>query len=68
MLRRVDGDTTHLHLTIETDSEPIAGSVAGPDEEPRRFSGWIELAAAIEYARSRFAGPAGCHGGLSGTG
>jgi hypothetical protein len=64
----VDGATTHLRLTIETDSEPIAGSVAWPDEEPHRFSGWIELAAAIECARSRFAGPAGCQGSLPSTG
>jgi hypothetical protein len=40
-----------MQLLIEIGSEPIAGSVivgAGP---PQRFSGWIELVAAIESAR-----------------
>jgi hypothetical protein len=48
----VEGKTAHLHLAIETGSEPIAGSLKGPDEEPRKFSGWIELVEAIEQIRS----------------
>jgi hypothetical protein len=48
----VDGTNTQLNLVIETGSDPIAGSIAGPDEEPRTFSGWIELVDAIETARA----------------
>jgi hypothetical protein len=48
----MEGKNAQLHLTIETGSEPIAGSLNGPDTEPRRFSGWIELVEAIERIRS----------------
>ena len=44
--------TAHLHLAIDTGSEPISGSLTGPDEQPYRFSGWIELVEAIERIRS----------------
>ena len=46
------GKTAYLHLAIETGSEPIAGSLNGPDDQPRKFSGWIELVEAIEQIRS----------------
>lgn len=52
MLRRVEGNTAHLHLEIQAGSDPIAGSIGGPGEEPRSFSGWIELAEAIEAVRA----------------
>jgi hypothetical protein len=55
MLSDVAGTTTHLHLEIEAGSDPIAGSIGGPDEEPRNFSGWIELTEAIEAARAALA-------------
>ncbi len=57
MLRAVEGGTAHLHLTIENGSEPIAGSLAGPDGKPHRFDGWIELVVAIENARHRLIAP-----------
>ncbi len=41
----------HLHLAIERGSDPIRGSVELPGEEPRSFSGWIELVEVIEQAR-----------------
>jgi hypothetical protein len=47
--------TVLLQLSIEVQSEPITGSLTGaPGETPRSFSGWVELASAIEAAR--------CHG------
>jgi hypothetical protein len=53
----VEGKTAHLHLAIETGSEPIAGSLTPSDDEPRRFSGWIELVEAIEQIRSSNGSP-----------
>jgi hypothetical protein len=55
ILTGVEGTTTHLHLEIQPGSDPIAGSIGGPDEEPRSFSGWIELTEAIEAARAALA-------------
>jgi hypothetical protein len=55
MLCDVEGTTNHLHLEIEPGSDPIAGSIRGPDEEPKSFSGWIELTEAIEAARAALA-------------
>jgi hypothetical protein len=55
MLTDVGGTTTHLHLAIEAGSDPIAGSIGGLDEEPKTFSGWIELTEAIEAARAALA-------------
>jgi hypothetical protein len=40
-----------MHLSIEIGSDPIAGSVTVGVGAPQRFSGWIELVAAIESAR-----------------
>lgn len=41
-----------MQLSIEIDSEPIAGSVSVDAGVPEDFCGWIELVAAIESARS----------------
>lgn len=51
-VRIVGRETTHLELTIDVDSDPISGSVSGGARGRRRFTGWIELVAAIELARS----------------
>jgi hypothetical protein len=40
-----------MRLSIEIGSEPIAGSIAAENGVPQKFSGWIELVAAIESAR-----------------
>ena len=52
-------DTAHLELLIDVDSDPISGSVSNGAYGTRPFSGWIELVAAIEAARSPVAGPTG---------
>jgi hypothetical protein len=44
--------TAHLSLTIDVDSDPISGSIANGTGVSRAFSGWIELVAVIEAARS----------------
>lgn len=43
--------SSHLHLEIEFESDPISGAVSVEGAQPRRFSGWIELVSAIEGAR-----------------
>jgi hypothetical protein len=48
----VGRETAHLDLTINVDSDPITGSVSNGAHGPRPFTGWIELVAAIEAARS----------------
>ncbi len=63
----MEGAAVYLHLMIETGSDPIAGSVASPGQEPRRFGGWIELVATIEGARSSIKAPAEC-GDFTGAG
>jgi hypothetical protein len=40
-----------VHLEIELQSDPIAGTLTGPGGEVRSFQGWIELTDAIEQAR-----------------
>jgi hypothetical protein len=45
------GRSEELHLTIEIDSDPIAGSASGATGEPRLFCGWMELVAVIEAVR-----------------
>jgi hypothetical protein len=40
-----------LHLSIETESDPIAGSVSVGTGDPKGFCGWMELVAAIEAVR-----------------
>ena len=47
----VSRSATQVQLSIEIDSDPIAGSVAVEEGAPQRFSGWIELVATIESAR-----------------
>jgi hypothetical protein len=42
----------HLELAIDIDSDPISGSVSNGSKESEPFTGWIELVAAIEAARS----------------
>ncbi|MBV9804148.1 MAG: hypothetical protein JO130_13195 [Solirubrobacterales bacterium] len=44
--------TRHLELAIDIDSDPITGSFSRGAENSRPFTGWIELVAAIEAARS----------------
>jgi hypothetical protein len=50
--RTVRSGTAHLELVIDVDSDPISGSVSNGAQHSRPFSGWIELVAAIEDARS----------------
>lgn len=44
-----------MQLAIEVDSDPIRGFVSNGTRHPQPFSGWIELVAAIEAARSSVA-------------
>ncbi len=44
--------TAHLSLAIDVDSDPISGSISNGCHVERPFTGWIELAAAIEAVRS----------------
>jgi hypothetical protein len=48
----VERATTHLELAIELGSDPISGSVSNGTRHSQPFTGWIELVAAIEAARS----------------
>lgn len=50
--RPVERATAHLELAIDLDSDPITGSVGNGPQSAKPFSGWIELVAAIEAARS----------------
>ncbi len=40
-----------LKLAVDVGSDPITGSLALEGQDPKSFSGWIELVAAIEAAR-----------------
>ena len=56
--------SAELNLTIEVDSDPIAGSVTPGAGEPQLFCGWMELVAVIEGVRlgaNRAAGAALAH-------
>jgi hypothetical protein len=53
----VERATTYLELVIEVDSDPISGSVSNGTRHSQPFSGWVELVAAIEAARSSAALP-----------
>jgi hypothetical protein len=44
--------TAHMSLAIDLDSDPISGSVSNGCKVAQPFTGWIELVAAIEAARS----------------
>jgi hypothetical protein len=50
-MQRVTGTSAELHLSIQIDSDPIAGSANGGTGEPQLFCGWMELVAVIEAAR-----------------
>jgi hypothetical protein len=53
----------HLQLSIDVDSDPITGSVSNGAHGSRPFSGWIELVAAIEAARTSVSRPGGAGDG-----
>jgi hypothetical protein len=60
----VERATRHLQLAIDVGSDPISGSVSNGSQHVQPFTGWIELVAAIEAARSsqvagRFGQPGG---------
>jgi len=37
-------------LELEVGADPIAGRVGDPGSEPESFTGWLQLAAALERA------------------
>jgi hypothetical protein len=43
---------TQLTLRIDLDADPISGSLDSAPAAPRRFSGWIALAAALTAIRA----------------
>jgi hypothetical protein len=43
-----DRPIARLHLEFDLDADPIAGSVLRPGQSVTEFSGWMELARAIE--------------------
>ena len=46
--------SVNVNLSIDLESDPISGCLSAEvDPEPRRFSGWVELAGAIEAVRLR---------------
>jgi hypothetical protein len=51
---RMSTEATPRRLSIELqrDSEPITGRIADPAGRSERFSGWLELIAALERART----------------
>ena len=50
MTRRPAGDDTlRLTLDIDTRTQPISGRITG-DKRQWRFSGWLELAVALQAA------------------
>lgn len=51
--------TANLQLAIDVDSDPITGSVGNESQSAQPFTGWIELVAAIEAARSPGHAPKG---------
>jgi len=55
----MSGRSTRVHLSVEIGSEPICGQVTVELGHPEPFSGWIELAAAIECARHDSEGAVG---------
>jgi hypothetical protein len=48
----VDRRIVPLKLEIDIGSDPISGMLELDAQTPYRFSGWIELAGAIESARA----------------
>jgi hypothetical protein len=63
----VDRTTRHLQLAIDIDSDPISGSVSNGTRSSEPFTGWIELVAAIEAARSSGESEAETLGSLPGA-
>jgi hypothetical protein len=60
MLHGMISRAVNVSLSIELDSDPISGFVAADcDTEPRSFTGWVELAGAIEDFRIRRSGGVG---------
>lgn len=53
----VQPSASKLTLSIDPRSDPIAGSISFPDGSSTSFSGYMELAAALERLRAR-PGPA----------
>jgi hypothetical protein len=45
-----------IRLAIGVGTDPIAGSVAIGEEEPREFETWFELIAALDGARDQDGG------------
>jgi hypothetical protein len=41
-----------LQLSLALGSEPISGTISYPDGHAHHFTGWIELAAALEEAHN----------------
>jgi hypothetical protein len=44
----VGAHTPTIVVTIDPGSEPVSGTVQGPDETPAEFVGYIQLIAAFE--------------------
>jgi hypothetical protein len=44
--------TIHLELDLEPDRDRIAGVLSSKHRPDRSFSGWLELASAIDQARN----------------
>jgi hypothetical protein len=63
----VERATRHLELSIDINSDPITGSISGGAQDALPFSGWIELVAAIEAARSPAEAAAESLGSLPGA-
>jgi hypothetical protein len=47
--------TARVRLSINIGSDPIEGSLDTGQQGPQPFSGWVELAAAIEAVRTAHA-------------
>jgi hypothetical protein len=56
-----------MELSLDCSSEPISGQFAIEPGSPQPFSGWIELAAAIEAARAQAASEGKTPGGSPGA-
>jgi hypothetical protein len=55
-------DRVTVHLALAVGSDPIEGSVAVGEEQPRDFQTWFELIAALDAARETTAGRPGVTG------
>jgi hypothetical protein len=53
---RVSASSPHPHQVViefEPDASPVAGVIREPGWRPRRFTGWLELLAALEAATTQ---------------